>query len=98
MHAPAQVLALTSDAPIYFLNLFVEAMTADVAEAMARRALAYQAVHLTLQLLLLGCCALPLHLYRAQRRAIAERAREEESDAKGRPRYEPPRQPAMTAE
>ena len=88
------VLALTSDAPLYGLNLIVEHVTADGGRA--RRAGVYLSVHAAMQILLVLCCAFPLHLYRTRHCPAPSEARDDLSmrdsrrDSTESYGYEPP--------
>ena len=70
------VIALASDAPLYFLNAFVESVTYGGDDWY--RFIVYRRVHFAMQVLLLGCAVFPWILYKREQ-VSAERplAREE---------------------
>ena len=86
------LLAVTSDAPLYAINLLVETLTAD--GGAPRRAELYRCVHLTMQALLLVCLTFPLHLYRTRHCKMPAHAQSRSSEQR-HSGYEPP--PATNA-
>ena len=84
------VIALLSDAPPYALNAFVEwSSGGDV----ALRARLYRWVHFAMQMLLVGCIAFPIHLYRT--RHHADQPAQTDSTRSRSSSYDPPQPPML---